>query len=331
MRVLVIGGTRFLGRRVVERLYARRDHVLLVHRSPDSEPAGWVAVDHLYAHRHDLAQHRQTLTDLAPDAVLDTCAMTAADVDAVLPVLPDVPTVVLSSQDVYQAHAALLAGRCDAPVPLTEDSELRRERYPYRGLNLPEVPDDYSKRDVEDRWLARRAVVLRLPLIYGPHDRQHREDIVLRRLRAGRTEIPIGAGNLLWTRGHVDDLATGVIAALDHEAADGLAVNLGEPQTLPIRAWLQQILDAAESSAELVTVPDTVLPADLVLTAAPAQHLLVSVTHAQELFGWAPADSLERVTESVHWHLKNPPADARWTNEDSTRDDTALRAASAPA
>lgn len=80
--------------------------------------------------------------------------MTAADVDAVIPVLPDVPTVVLSSQDVYQAHAALLAGRCDAPVPLTEDFELRRDRYPYRGLDLPEVPDDYSKRDVEDRWLA---------------------------------------------------------------------------------------------------------------------------------------------------------------------------------
>lgn len=31
--------------------------------------------------------------------------MTAADADAVRPVLPDVPTVVLSSQDVYEAHA----------------------------------------------------------------------------------------------------------------------------------------------------------------------------------------------------------------------------------
>lgn len=200
MRVLVIGGTRFFGRRVVERLYERGDRVLLVHRS-HSEPAPWVPVSHLYADRHDLAHHRQTLIDFAAEAVLDTCAMTATDVDAALPFLPEVPTVVLSSQDVYRAHAALLAGRCDAPVPLTEDSELRRERYPYRGLNLPEVPDDYSKRDVEDRWLARGAVVLRLLLVYGPHDRQHREDIVLRRVRAGRTEIPIGAGNLLWTRG----------------------------------------------------------------------------------------------------------------------------------
>ncbi|MQA13018.1 MAG: NAD-dependent epimerase/dehydratase family protein [Pseudonocardiaceae bacterium] len=153
MRVLVIGGTVFLGRRVVERLHERGDRVLLVHRS-HSEPADWVPVDHLRADRRDLARHNQSIRDFAPQAVVDTCALTAADVEAVLPIVPDVPTVVLSSQDVYQAHAALLAGRCDAPVPLTEDSELRRERYPYRGLNLPEVPDDYSKRARTPSWPA---------------------------------------------------------------------------------------------------------------------------------------------------------------------------------
>src|SRR5690606_8804199 len=150
MRVLVIGGTLFLGRRVVERLHARGDEVLLVHRSR-SEPADWLPVEHLLSDRHDLAQHRDRIRDFAPDAVVDSCALTGAGVDAVLPVLPEVPTVVLSSQDVYQAHAALLAGRCDSPVPLTEDSELRHNRYPYRGADLPEVSGGYRKRDVVSR------------------------------------------------------------------------------------------------------------------------------------------------------------------------------------
>lgn len=326
MRVLVLGGTLFLGRRVVERLHARGDQVLLVHRG-HSEPAGWIPVGHLRADRHDLTRYRDRIRDFAPEAVLDSCALTGAGVDAVLPVLPEVPTVVLSSQDVYQAHAALLAGRCDAPVPLTEDSELRRDRYPYRDADLPEVPGDYSKRDVEDRWLPRGAVVLRLPLIYGPHDRQRREDLVLRRVRAGRTRIPIGAGNLLWTRGYVDDLATGVLAALDHRAADGLPVNLGETQTVPVRTWLRQILDAAGSAAELVTVPETALPPDLTLTGAPAQHLLISVARAQDLLGWAPADPLRRVGESVRWHMAHPPADAGWSDADTTADEAALAAA----
>ncbi|WP_280422537.1 NAD-dependent epimerase/dehydratase family protein [Nocardia carnea] len=326
MRVLILGGTLFLGRRVVERLHARGDQVLLVHRSR-SEPADWLPVEHLLTDRHDLAQHRDRIRAFAPEAVIDSCALSAAGVDAVLPVLPEVPTVVLSSQDVYQAHAALLAGWCDSPVPLTEDAELRRDRYPYRGADLPEVPDDYSKRDVEDRWLARGAVVLRLPVIYGPHDRQHRENLILRRLRAGRTRIPIGAGNLLWTRGYVDDLATGVLAALDHRTADGLPVNLGETQTVPIRTWLQQILDAAGSTAELVTVPEAVLPPDLALTGAPAQHLLISVARAQELLGWSPADPRRRVVESVRWHMANPPSGAGWTDADTAADDAALAAA----
>jgi nucleoside-diphosphate-sugar epimerase len=324
MRVLVLGGTWFLGRRVVERLHERGDEVLVVHRGVGEPDGSFPPAAHLHIDRHHLAACAGDVRRFAPDAVVDTSALTGAAVDAVLPVLPDVPAVVLSSQDVYQAHSGLRAGRCEAPVPIDEGSELRRERYPYRGLGIEAVPEDYDKLDVEERWLDRGAVVLRLPLIYGPHDWQRREDIVLRRLRAGRRRIPIGAANLLLSRSHVDDLATGVLAALDTRAADGLAVNLGEPRTLPLRGWLEQILAAADSDAELVRVPEETLPVDLALTAAPAQHLLVSVTRAEQLLGWAPADPTGAVIESVRWHLDHPPPEPTWTEADAHADDHAL-------
>ena len=47
MRVLVLGRTCFLGRRVVERLHARGDSVLVAHRGR-SEPAPWIPVQHLH-------------------------------------------------------------------------------------------------------------------------------------------------------------------------------------------------------------------------------------------------------------------------------------------
>ena len=69
---------------------------------------------------------------LRPDAVVDTCAMTAAGVEAVLPHLPDVPLVVLSSCDVYEAYdvfrLGLRQGRGEIAVPLTEESATRRKR-----------------------------------------------------------------------------------------------------------------------------------------------------------------------------------------------------------
>jgi len=41
MRVLVLGGTTFIGRRVVERLHGRGDAVLVVHRVSISQHPGW--------------------------------------------------------------------------------------------------------------------------------------------------------------------------------------------------------------------------------------------------------------------------------------------------
>jgi nucleoside-diphosphate-sugar epimerase len=326
MRVVVLGGTRFIGRRVVERLHERGDEVLIVHRGR-SVPEPWVPVRRLLADRHRLAGHAGELAAFAPEAVVDSYALTAADVDAVLPLLPDVPAVVLSSQDVYQAATGLRTGVAFSPVPLSEDAELRAERYPYKGLGIAGVPDDYDKLDVEERWLTRGAVVLRLPLVYGPHDAQRREEVILRRLRAGRDRIPVGAANLLWTRAHVEDIATGVLAALDTRAADGLAVNLGEPQTMPIGWWLEQILAAGGFDAELVRVDEARLAPDLAITAAPAQHLLASVARAQALLQWAPGDPQARIADSVRWHLAHPPESATWSPEDTAADDAALAAA----
>lgn len=322
MRVLVLGGTRFIGRRIVERLHARNDQVLVVHRG-NSEPAGWVPVQHLHTERHTLGAHAKQVRAFDPDAVIDTYALTAGDVDAVLPFLPEVPTVVLSSQDVYQAAAGLRTGQVEASVPLTEDAELRRQRYPYRGAGLPGVPDDYDKLDVEQRWLPRGAVVLRLPLVYGPYDEQVREDLVLRRVRADRRQMPVGAGNMLWSRAHVDDVACAVLAAIDTRAADGHPLNIGERTTPTMRAWVEQIIAAAGADLQLVRVPDQHLPPDLALLGAPAQHLLATTERAQHLLGWHPADSADRVLASVRWHLQHPSSEG-WTDHDSQAETAAL-------
>lgn len=326
MRILVLGGTGFVGRRIVERLHDRGDDVLVVHRGR-RQPEPWVAVRHLRTDRQDLPRHRDVIRDFAPDAVVDAYALTAQDVTTAQSVLPEVPTVVLSSQDVYQAFTGLSTGKCLSPVPLTEESEVRRDRYPYRGSGLEGIPEEYEKLDVEARWIDRGATVLRLPMVYGPHDRQRREDLVLRRIRAGRRRMPVGAGNLLWTRAHVDDVATGVLSAVDIRAGDGLAINLGETSTVPMIEWFEHIVRAAGAELELVRVPDDVLPAELALTGSPRQHILTSSALAQSLLSWAPADPAVRVAESVKWHLDNPP-DTPWTDDDTKADDEALSAAS---
>ncbi|MDN3495813.1 NAD-dependent epimerase/dehydratase family protein [Planococcus sp. APC 4015] len=319
----MLGGTGFIGRCVVERLNGRGDEVAVVHRGL-TELAGLPPVRHIHADRLDLSSQSRAIREFRADAVVDSNALTGADVDAVTGVLPDVATVVLSSQDVYQAVAAFRSGVVDAAVPLSEDSELRRTRYPYAGRGYAAVPDDYEKLDVEERWLPRGAVALRLPMVYGPHDDQQRESPILRRAAAGQAEIPIGVGGLLWTRSHVEDVASAVLAALDTRAADGLAVNVGEQRVYPIRSWFQQILDAADSPAVLAEVANEAVPADLSISRGSAQHLLASVQRASDLLGWNAGDPRVRVRESVLWHLKHTRFE-QWSDEEREKDSNSLR------
>jgi UDP-glucose 4-epimerase len=324
MHVVMLGGTRFIGRAITEALIARGDEVTVVHRG-DTEPDNWVECRHLHAARADFASVAGQVTSLSPDAVVDTLALTRADADAVLPHLPDTRLVVLSSMDVYRAFGLLLDDAEGEPLPVTENSAVRANRYPYRDRREGAGLADYDKLDVEPLYTERGAAVLRLAMIYGEHDAQRREEFILRRVRAGRRQIPVGPGTWLWTRCYVGDVATAVLAAIGTPAAAGEIFNVGEPESRSMLGWSRQILAAAGHDAELVQVPEASLPEDMWETKDYAQHLLVDSRKAAGLLGWRTGDQAESIGRSVRWHLAHPPAES---DADFSPDDKALAAVS---
>ncbi len=319
MKVIVFGGTRFIGRAIVEELAAAGRDVLIVHRG-NLEPGDMPPVQHLHADRMELETHRDVLAAFKPDAAVDCRALTRADSEAVLAALPaGLRLVVISSLDVYRAFGALNDERETDPVPLDETSPVRPNRYPYRG-KMPGM-DDYDKLDVEDVYLPAGATSVRLPMVYGEHDYQLREEFILRRVRAGRTRIPFGAGSWLACRAYVRDVARGVHLALKTPSAAGEVLNLCEDKTYSMRMWSRMILDAAGSDAELVRVADEVLPEDLQPTGTMTQHIAASAQKARSMLGWTTADPIESLQTTVSWHLANPPND---TSSDFSADDLAL-------
>jgi nucleoside-diphosphate-sugar epimerase len=325
MRVMVLGGTRFIGAAVVEELVAHGHEPLVVHRG-EHEPPDLAEVDHLHADRQDLPHLRGPVDDFGPEAVVDVCAYSAADAETALAAIgDDVRLLVVSSMDVYRAYGAVLAGTETDPLPVDETSPVRPERYPYRGRTLTATDaDTYEKLDVEEAYLARAATVCRLPMVYGEHDHQHREEPLLRRVRAGRDRIPAGSGTWLWTRGYVRDIAAGIRLALESDATVAEVLNLGEARTWSMGLWARHVLEAAGSEAELVRVPDVLLPDDLKVLGTFSQHLLVDSSKARDLLGWTETDPHEALRRSVAWHLANPPEGA---DADFSADDRALAAA----
>ena len=319
MRVVVLGGTRFIGRAIVEELASTGHDVLIVHRGV-LEPADMPAVQHLHAERAELPARRSELAAFEPDAAIDCRALTKVDAQTAIDALPArIRMLVISSIDVYRAFAALNDGRETDPVPIDETSPVRSERYPYRGK--ASGMDDYDKLDVEDVYLPLGATSLRLPMVYGPHDYQLREEFILRRVRAGRKRIPFGAGMWLACRAYVGDVAHGARLALESTSTEGSAINLCEDRTFSMAMWSRMILDAAGSNSELVRVADEVLPEDLKPTGTMTQHIAASSKRARTLLGWTTSDPAETLQATVRWHLANPPAGS---SADFSADDLAL-------
>lgn len=322
MRVVYLGGTRFIGRAAVRHLAEAGHDIMVVHRGGDVPCAERERVFHCHADRRALAGIAGDITAFAPDVVIDGYVLTRRDATDALNVLPGAARlVVLSSADVYRAYASRDRGAVTDPVPLDESAPLREERYPYRG-RMPGM-DDYEKLDVEEAYLRRDATVLRLGFVYGPHDQQRREEFILRRVRAGRRQIPIGAGNWLVSRLFVEDAARAI--RLSAEAGDigGEVFNVGELKSPTVRLWAQEILAAADSDAELVRVSDRLLPGDLRVTGAIGQPMLIDASKLRRRVGWVESPTATTVAASVAWHLQHPPLGAP---ADFSEDDRALAA-----
>ncbi len=312
MRVLILGGTRFIGRAVVAALAARGDDVLLCHRG-ETEPADLPPAQHLHIDRADLPSVRDRIAEFGPDAVVDVSGRNETDAIRALEAIPPGPALVaISSGDVYRAYEALHTGRQTDAVPLSEGAPLRSDRF-LDGPNNDNI-------GIEKHYLARGGSVLRLAAVYGEYDNQRRFEFILRRVRGGRDRIPVGPGLFLFSKVYVGDVAAAVLAVLDRDVT-GEVFNICERTTAPYRLFAQQILDIAGSSAELVPVPSTALPADMQLTGDISQHLMMDAGKAGELLGWRETASLER---AVRWHMENPPPE--W-DRDFSADEAALSAA----
>ncbi len=327
MRIVILGGTKFIGKAITSHLTQQGHELLVVHRG-ETEPAADNQCQHLHTDRSHLTDHKSALSTFHPDAVVDTYCMNEVSAANVLECFPpDLRYIVLSSMDVYRAFGAVLTETETDPLPITESSPVRTTLYPHKGSGQP-GSDDYEKLHVESVYGKVNATILRLPMVYGPFDPRRREDYILRRLRAGRKQIPIGIGNWLWTKGFVFDIANSVNLILHSDTTRGEIINICETHTHTFADWSKMILQAANSDAELVPVDEKLLPEDLgSLTKPRPQHLLVSNEKARRLLpDWVETDNQSALNQSVNWHLENPPEAELF---DPTEDDKALLSSTA--
>ena len=133
MKVLVIGGSGFIGSPTVHALQHLGQTVTVFHRG--KSPSALSGVEHILGDRKQFHQHRETFRRLAPEVVIDMILSSGTQAETLMQVFRGVArrVVAISSMDVYRAFGIFHGTEPGPlqPVPLTEESEVRRNLHPY--------------------------------------------------------------------------------------------------------------------------------------------------------------------------------------------------------
>jgi nucleoside-diphosphate-sugar epimerase len=339
MRVLIIGGTGFIGPQVVLSLLELGHEVTLFHRGETRADLP-EEVRHIHGNRRHMEDSRKELTGLCPDVVVDMFALCEWDTRSVIDTFKDVAgrLVTVSSQDVYRAYGKVIRIESGPPetVPLTEDSPLRTKLYPYReemprDRNDPhKYLDDYDKIPVEQATMGEPELpgtVVRLPMVYGQRDAQHRLFNYLKRMDDGRPAIILDEGIAGWraSRGYVENVGKAVALASVEERATGRIYNIAEPEAQTMADWVKKIGEAAGWSGEIAVVPADSLPASLVADMNTDQDLAVDSSRIREELGFEEPVTLEEgLRRTVFWQRRFPPGKVDSRSFDYATEDAVL-------
>jgi len=337
MRILTIGGNGFIGRFVTSLLLEAGHQVVVFHRG--STPLDSAGARELIGRHQDLPLFGADIARVAPDVVVDFILGSGRQAETLLTALGGRAgrLVVLSSQDVYRATGILhgLEPGDPDPVPLAEDAPLRTRLYPYPAPVLEAlrgvfgwVDADYDKIPVERAVLEQTAipaVVLRLPMVFGPGDPLHRLFPILKRIDDRRPAILLDERMAAWraTRGYVENVATAIATAVVAPAARGI-YNVGETVASELE-WTRRVAAAAGYDGEVRVIPAAASPPHLHPPGNTAQDWVIDASRFRRELAFAPPAPLDLALErTIAWQRAHPPASIDAAQFDYAAEDRAL-------
>jgi nucleoside-diphosphate-sugar epimerase len=334
MRVLVIGGTNFIGPHVVAALCHKGHDVTVFHRGIHESllPA---AVRHIHSPRATLPflEFPPELSNPNPDLVLHMFPVGEEDIKAAIARFTGVAgrIVAISSGDVYRAYGRLIGTEPGPPMPmpLDEDAPLRTTYYPYRKATagLSDWTYHYDKVLAEQALLSSGellATVLRLPAV-RPGDPYSRLRPYLKRMadRRGGILMEMGQSTWRWTHGYVEDIASAVVMAIEDSRAAGRVYNLGEPETPTMLERVRRLGDVAGWDGKIIVVPAGRMPAHLRTPFEPTQDLVMDTRRIRDELGFSEhLSETEAFRRTMRWESSIPsqpgdPGPSEYAEEDS--------------
>lgn len=323
MKLLILGGTRFLGRHLVDAAQHAGHTVTLFHRG-EGGCTRYPEVEHIHGDRDgglDLLGGRRW------DAVVDTCGYVPRLVRASARFLADAAGhyTFVSSISVYRDFTAGLDE--SAPVAALDDPSVEEiTEATYGGLKA------LCEREALDAFPG-RALVVRSGLIVGPYDPTDRFTYWVRRVSTGGSVLVPAPPHRPLQFIHAGDLAAWILRAAEAGAA-GIMNATGPETPVPMERLLETCREAAGSRAAWVWADEAFLKekgvvfwkdVPLCIEIADMGILAVDISRAVAA-GLRVRPLIRTVRETLAWDLGRPPGTELRAGLSASREAALLRA-----
>lgn len=315
MKVLILGGSRFIGKAIADKAAADGHEVHLFNRGKSRPESDYPLI------RGDLAElesHADAFRALAPEVVVHCMALGPGDAARAIGAFTgiDCQLMVLGSADCYEAFQQLAHGKEASDWPLPESAETSRTPFYYRDSAGPKAQMyDYDKNLLTEALLEAgaegliRPTIFRVPMVWGPDDYQFafRHGGIIRRIYDKQPRLVLGSArqHAIWHYGYVDNIAAAVVAGFGQPLEQGI-FNIGEPELRSWRRWIQLYAQAAGFELDVEILPEEWLDAEAQRN-APPQHLLLDTSAYRRLTGFREPVGIETAIErTLAWGLAHP-------------------------
>lgn len=299
MKVLIIGGTRFVGRHLVAKLLKSGHEVTLFNRGrypvtdwPDE--AKVVTGDRNLP--EDLGKLRGQQFDALVDMVLYDGKQACQAIDVLNGEIGQY--LMVSTGSVYKMYSG--------QVPFREDDEVEDNPDNAYGYNKAQAEQVLLKAWQDASF---PATILRLPAVYGPYDYQAREWYFIKRLIDGRRRFLLPDGGMgVFHREYAGNIADQLIFLMQEPESIGEIYNSGHQHFQTCRAMVEMAARQMGTEIELHTLPQANMPWPIVLAPSLVYYQttdkLAALGYREQVdlvAGWAETFSFFRKHPVTEW------------------------------
>lgn len=303
MKCLIIGGTEFFGKLLVEQLLDAGHEVTLLTRG-NKKPAGfWSKITHIECDRADYATFKSKLEALSFDVVIDNVVSGRADIESILDVFASREK---PPQYIFCSSVAVYPDWSKAVGELVESSA---------SLELAKGTEDWKivyangKREAEKYLIEHHGfmpyTIMRPTVIEGAEDPHKRTWFWIQRIQDGNPII-LSTKDLHTSYRHVSpvDVAQAFFLTVGNKKAFNQTYNVAGKETLTIKEYIRCLANAlGKEDITVCWVPESELTKVLPGYALPPffgqVQLTSSINKIRSELGYKPQDTETWLGETV--------------------------------